>query len=127
MKTEIKLQVGKAQYSDIGRDIVRINIANRPPDIERHDLIRLWLHNRSVVVVVRGNEEPNIINLDIDIRRLLDVDVGEVHYFKVEKVDWFGKFIWQCRATDPAVRLPAQIAAISFVLGVIGLFLGVFW
>lgn len=124
--TVLKLKVGKAEYDDIGKDIVRIHSHDRrPAEVNRHDIIRLSVGAKSVVVAMRGNDTPGIINIDIDLREDLGLlSVGATYDFELRKVGKVGQFLWQWSATDPAVRLPAQIAMVSFGLGLIGLVLG---
>lgn len=124
--TILKLKVGRAEYDDIGRDIVRIHRDDRrPAEVNRHDIIRLSVGAKSIVVAMRGNDTPGIINIDIDLREELGLSVGGTYDFELRKVGKVGQFLWQWNATDPAVRLPAQIAIVSFCLGLIGLALGV--
>lgn len=123
--TKITLEVGLASLSDGGRDIVRINARDRPPGVDRYDIIKLTVGNQSKSVTVLGNDSPGVINIDIDLRNQLGVDDGRHYEFEVEKLGLFRQFLWQWYATDPAVRLPAQLSIISFILGAIGLFLGI--
>lgn len=120
----IRLTVGKAATDDIGRDVLRINYADRPQGISRHDIVSVEVNGRSAIVAIRGNDEPGIVNFDVDTRDDLRVLPGETYEFELRRI-WFGRLRWYWDATDPATRVPAQIAVISFILGLIGLALGI--
>ncbi|MCV3205745.1 hypothetical protein OHD62_05665 [Mesorhizobium sp. YC-39] len=120
----IRLMVGKAATGDIGRDILRINHADRPHGISRHDIVSVEVNGRSAIVAIRGNDEPGVVNIDVDARDDLRVLPGETYEFELRRI-WFGKLRWYWNATDPATRVPTHIAVVSFILGVIGLALGV--
>lgn len=121
----MQLKVGKAGRDEIGHDIVRIHHKDRPEDFDRHDIVRIRVGKQHRLVTVRGGEEPGVINIDIDNREDLGIAVGNVYDFQIEHVCIWRRIWWQWWATDPAVRLPAKIAAWSFALGFFGLLLGV--
>lgn len=122
---EIELKVGKADFADIGRDLVRINIKDRPENVNRHDIVVLNVNGKSALAVIRGNDEPGEINIDIDIRDDLALQLGKRYSFIIEKAGCFSRLWWYLRARDPAVRIPAWLAFWSVVLGFAGFILGV--
>lgn len=124
MTHKVNLKVGPADYDDIARDMVRINIKDRPCQIGRHEIISLRVGNRRKLVTVRGNNVAGTINVDIDNREDLGVVLDQTFEFELKRARWWEKVVWQWGATDPAVQQSARIAALSFVLGLIGLILG---
>lgn len=126
MTYKIMLKVGKAEHSEVGRDIVRINYRDRPKFLKRHDIVWLRVGGLRRLVTVRGNDAPGVINIDIDNREDLEIEEGSEYEFDIELAWAWRRVWWQLWATDPTVRMPAKIAAWSFAMGFVGLALGIY-
>jgi len=116
--------VKHADDDEAGKDIARISKMNRPSNVSRHDIIHICANDKSVLVKVLGLNTDGIIKIDLDIRERLGLTVDNSYNFHFERANFWHQSLWQWSATDPAVRIPARIAAISLVLGAIGLVSG---
>ncbi len=94
--------------------------------IARYDIAKLsnTENSKSLLVLVLGHDDDSAIYMPYDIRRALGVDKGGKLDFSIEKVGKFGKLRWYFKTPDPAVHLPAWIAAVALGLTVLGAILG---
>lgn len=118
------LKVERVLNGEAGRDLVRINFDDRQGNSRRRDIVELRVDGRRAIVALLGRDDRGGINIDFDVRKELEVEVGRFYEFDIRRLSWWGKLRWYMGATDPAVRIPAKIAVVSFVLGGIGLIVG---
>jgi len=126
----IRLVVKKAFETDVYRDIARV------PEIHRKDqtgrtvpegsVCKLSTPGRSVYVLLRGvgDETEAGIWLDERTRNRLSLSVGHQAEFEFHPCGLWGQTCWAWSASDPSYRVAARLAVLSVLLGVVGLFLG---
>lgn len=88
----------------------------------------LEYRGRFVPVVARGllSNERGVIALDLETReRLGNLALNTEYEFKIHRSTWVERVTWAWAATDPAYRIASKISIVSFILGIIGLILGV--
>lgn len=117
-----QLTVKALPPNDSGRLLVRVNKAYRA-GIPRYGIANLTNteNNKSVRVLVLGHDDDSAIFMPYDIREALGVDKGGKLNFAIKKACLLGKCWWLLRTPDPAVHVPAWLALISVLLGVIGI------
>ena len=76
-------------------------------------------------MILRGSdaEEP-IVKLDERIRNRLGVETDREYEFGLSKGGPLASFTWAWKASDPAYRVMARLAALSVALGFIGVLVG---
>lgn len=107
--------------SDNGRLLVRLNIKYRDR-ILRYGIGRLTnsRNAKPVKTLLLGHDDDTAIFMPYDIREALGVSKGGSLSFTLQKVSWLGKVWWLLRTPDPAVQIPALLAVISVILGILG-------
>ncbi|QPZ90643.1 hypothetical protein [Thioclava electrotropha] len=117
-----KLPVKALPANDSGRLLVRLNKAYRA-GIPRYGIANLSNaeNAKSVKVLVLGHDDGSAIFMPYDIREALGVDKGGSLNFSITKVRWPGKIGWLLKTPDPAVHVPAWLALMSVLLGVISI------
>jgi hypothetical protein len=77
-------------------------------------------------VAVRGQKQSDAAEIYMDeiTRDALGVEAGRAYNFQLYRDYWKGYVFWAWNASEPAYRVPAQIAMISAALGLLGLILG---
>ncbi len=128
-KSMLTLTVHELPVEDCWKDLVRIpheyRVDVNSKRIRRAKICEVTINGKTRLLAVRGCEEKDArILVDSPTRHKLDIDVGKSYEVKLRPVWWFGYWKWAWSAADPAYRVPAQISLISLVLGIIGLFLG---
>jgi hypothetical protein len=128
-KSKLTLSVHELQVQDCWKDIVRIprdyRVDVNAKRIRRAKICKVTVNEKSKLLAVRGCPEKDArILVDSPTRHDLEIDVGNSYEVELRPVWWYGYWKWAWNAADPAYRVPAQISLISLVLGVIGLFLG---
>ncbi|MEE3317894.1 MAG: hypothetical protein VX202_09010 [Pseudomonadota bacterium] len=120
-----KLPVKGLPSGDGGRLLVRVHDSHKA-GIERYDIAELanTENGKSLLVLVLGHNDDDAIFMPYDIRRALDVDKGGELDFSIEKVGKCGKLRWYFTTPDPAVHVPAWIAAVALGLSILGALLG---
>jgi len=126
----MNLTVEQIPEKDIWRDFVRIPHSHRKDQegkgIPRGTVCSLRVNDKKRLVAVRGCPNAGArIQIDDVLRHKLGLTEGQTYNIELRRVTWFGYWRWSATASDPAYRVPAQISLVSFVLGVIGLLLGV--
>ncbi|WP_397547363.1 hypothetical protein ABUL39_02975 [Rhodothermus marinus] len=132
----LELQVRRARQEDVYRDLVRI------PEVWRKDCngevipegsvckIKILKDNRTRTgyAIVRGvgDESGRVIYVDERLRNFLGIKPGDSVQVVLKKTGLIGQLIWAWRASDPAYRVAARLAVLSFILGLLGFILGVF-
>lgn len=121
-----KLPVKGLPSGDGGRLLVRVHDRYKV-GIERYDIAKLanTENGKSFLVLVLGHDDDGAIFMPFDIRRALGVDKGGKLDFSIEKVGKCGKLRWYFTTPDPAVHVPAWIAAVALGLSILGAILGV--
>jgi hypothetical protein len=139
------LTVRQLRYSDVYRDIIRVNKTYRTDERNKDKplkegqvyLIRVRetkdgrVRERKCLAVLRGYEasaEPEI-RMD-DFTRgedRLDVKWGEPYDFEFKKVWLIGRLRWAWNASEMGYRVASQIAIVSFFLGLWSLLLTIDW
>ncbi|GAA4216455.1 hypothetical protein GGQ68_002593 [Sagittula marina] len=120
-----KLPVKGLPSGDGGRLLVRVH-DHYKVGIERYDIAKLanTENGKSLLVLVLGHDDAGAIFMPYDIRRALGVDKGGKLDFSIEKVGKCGKLRWYFTTPDPAVHVPAWIAAVALGLSILGAILG---
>ncbi len=125
----MKLMVEKLPAEDAWKDIVRIHEPDRLDGdgvvIRRGTICRLEVNGKSTWVIARGlPKRHGVIQIDLNLRSELDVDEGAAYEFTLTRISWLKTLWFPWKASDPIYRIPAQLALISFALGVVALALG---
>ena len=125
------LKVGVAKVEDVYKDIVRVPEANRKNDCDRNITegsvckVRVASNRTEVYAILRGNRDGDTeIKIDEYLRNKLGIEKGKEYEFTF-KTRWWYQFCWPWSATDPGYRISSQIAVISFLLGLLSIFLAV--
>jgi hypothetical protein len=125
----VRLKVRKLPEEDVLKDVVRLGDAYRD-GIPNQTICLVRANRRKARGFVRGwgesstGSEP-IIGLDAAMRRKLGLEKDVEYDFQLIPLGGLGQFLWYLGASDPAVRLPAMLALVSLIVGVIGFFLGI--
>ena len=126
---KLTLTVHELPVEDCWKDMVRIprdyRVDVNGKRIRRAKICEVTMNGKSKLLAVRGcpEKDPRIL-VDSPTRHDLDIEVGNPYEVELRPVWWYGYWKWAWSAADPAYRVPAQISLISLMLGVIGLFLG---
>ncbi|MBL8578365.1 MAG: hypothetical protein JNK47_14165 [Mesorhizobium sp.] len=130
----MKLRVEEATWEEVFIDMVRIPADYRKhPDgtrIKNGSIVRIGHNGKKVFVLARGmrdRDSERVIYMDAFTRDALGVEAGrdEIDSVDIRAASWHEHLCWYLRASNPAVRVPAYIAAGSVVLGIISVALGV--
>ncbi|MBL4603204.1 MAG: hypothetical protein JKY84_10680 [Emcibacteraceae bacterium] len=116
-----KLKVTTLSNSNNGRILVRLNFKHRNK-FKRYSLAKIIKNNgskESIIVMLLGFKEEDAISMPIDIREALKVDIDDELDFKLENACLLERLCWYFFSPDPSVRIPAQLAAFSILLGII--------
>jgi hypothetical protein len=115
------------QSADCDKGIVRIPISVRGDTIERGQWYEVSVAGRSTVVRVFGtSKDGNVIQMDLTLRKRLDVNVGKPYNFRVRPVGpfkevWYG---WRLHP-DVGIRVSTALGLWGLLLAGVGLVLGV--
>ena len=128
-KSKLTLTVHELPVGDCWKDLIRIPREYRldvyVKRIRRARICKVTINGENKLLAVRGCPEKDArILVDSPTRHDLDIEVDNAYEVELRPVWWFGYWKWAWSAADPAYRVPAQISLISLVLGLIGLFLG---
>lgn len=125
------LLVVQAEKEDVYKDIVRI------PEDQRREGHGFAIREATLCVVRTGElhtyvfvrgltaRSDAVMGMDDRTRNLLGVSTGQRYDFEIEPAGLVGRFVWAWNAAEPAYRVSSQVALVSLLLGIIGLFLGV--
>lgn len=126
------LMVRELQSDSVWKDVVRIPHAFRKDANNQHivrgAVCKLSVGGRHKFVVVHGSplKEQAVILIDSKLRTDLKLKKGVAYQFSLRVCTGVvDKWRWMWTASDPLMRVPAQLSLLSFALGVIGLLLGV--
>jgi hypothetical protein len=125
-----RLSVLMIGEGDVYKDIVRVNETFRIIGgklLTEGSLGRLTCRERSVYVVIRGNQdrEEAAIWMDGRTRDRLGISAGQQYEFGLRKAGCWGSFRWAIGSSDMAYRVMAYLAVLSVILGAAGCVLGI--
>jgi hypothetical protein len=124
----MKLEVHQVIRADVYKDIARIHHTQRN-GLAEGTVCCLSVGNRHKLVAIRGlpDREKGKIRIDDVTRSALgfqDFDGTFIEAdFEVEKVSFIGRLRWTWTASEPSVRIAAQLGIVSLFLGVLSLVL----
>lgn len=122
MRTWKSLQVESLDRADQYRDMVRVNYHSRGRVVKEGQIYLLTRRNtKGILVCVRGHEIPDVILIDDQTRRKINIEKGQIHDFNFRKVGAIGQLIWTYNASEPNIRIAAQMGIISLTMGLISL------
>ncbi len=125
------LTVEALPSADVWKDVIRIPHHHRKDvngeRLERSAICSLTVPNRGTkFVVLHGcHKSDAIIQIDSKLRTDLHLKVGNQYDFQLNRASLIGTWRWMWNASEPMYRVPAQIGLISFVMGAVGLVLGI--
>ena len=126
-----KLRVVKADKDDIFEDIVRISGEKRIDSRGKHIIngsicsIVVSPSGKKIRAILRGWEGgENIISIDEKLRQCLGIEVGKEYEF-IFSSSIFDNLAFPWFASNPGYRISMQIAIISFILGLISVFVSI--
>jgi quercetin dioxygenase-like cupin family protein len=121
-----KLKVEDAFHDDIYKDIVRIHWQERGKRNRIGAIVGISVDGSTPrFFSLRGlsNKYKGEIRFDHVTRDELRLRTGDVHDFAIKETNPWQKLLWAVRATDPAARIAACIAAWSVFIGILALVL----
>lgn len=127
----VKLEVKRARGEDVFGDRFRLNAKFRKDSsgslITAGAICWILVGNRKALAVARGlpTAEGATIRLDDALRKRLAVTDGDRLDFEFRLAGTVGALRWAWSATEPGYRVSARLAALSVVLGTVGLALGI--
>jgi hypothetical protein len=126
----VRLEVKGLEPEDCWRDIVRIkkhyriDRSGRP--IARGRICIIKTGDREAWVVMHGRETDEcVIQIDLNLRRILGVRKDQVHDFEITQLSWLRALWYPWKASDPGYRISGQLGLIGLFLGLVGILLGV--
>ncbi len=120
---EMLLTVKPAYDGDNYKDTIRIHSSYRN-GLKSGRLGRVSVvGGENTIVAVRGldNQDREIIRVDLETRRRLQVSLDKPYDFTLKRIWPWQAVLWACRSSDPALRVATWIAVLSFVLGLVGI------
>ena len=128
----MKLNVRKANYEDVYRDIIRIPESHRydrnKRKIKEGSVCKVTIDGVSTFAILRGygdSVEP-LIFIDERLRDKLKVYEHDQIEVQLKQTSPIGQFRWAWNASETAYRVATRMALLSVILGLIGLVMGVF-
>jgi len=121
-----ELNLAQVDRHEVYKDIVRIHESSRG-GIKSGKICWLYVSGYGhTVVSVRGLKDcqRSQILMDEAMRERVGLsqnDIGTRIKFHLQEGDWFDTILWMLWATDPAVRLPAWMAFLSLLLGLLAM------
>src|SRR5262249_8587120 len=121
----VSLVVHELEKDEFLHDIVRVHYSHRQ-DIKAGQICCLTVNGFTVLAAARGapKNDVNGIWLPDAMRSHLGLKKGMRAEFKIEKARWDQQFAWLWYSSDPVNRTAGRLGVISFILGLIGLALG---
>lgn len=116
--------VGRCPENHTGQGRALINYKRRD-GTKRFQIVRLMAPGGLVAyaAVVGHYDDERIIKLDYDLRKTLGFKIGQEAQIEVKKCRLLGMIRWYLTVPDPLVRVPAYLALVSTMLGLISLVL----
>ena len=129
----MKLKVEEADWDEIFTDMVRI-----PADFRRHPngnkiengrVVRIEHGDKHVFAIGRGlpgRDSDPVIYMDEFTRRKLGVRTGsQIESTNIRAATRREQVVWYRKASNPVVRVAAEVAVVSLGLGALSVVLGV--
>ena len=123
----VTLTVKDAALSDVFDDVARLHLDHRPA-AKAGRIILIQNGKLKAYAVARGlasGMSKDQISIDSALRERLNVKVNQAYNLKLRRVGFWGEVRWAWDSTNAMPRVAARLGAISFLLGIVGLFLGV--
>ena len=120
------LKVTQASADEVFTDTIRIPKAHRG-GISNGSVVRIDHNGKCALAIVRGfSHDPSpAARMDEFVRERLDVKVRDyINVADIRLANWHEKLRWYWNASSPAIYVPARVAVISLVLGVMSILLG---
>lgn len=116
--------VNRCPEKHTGQGRALINYKKRD-GTKRFQIVRLMAPKGSVAyaAVVGHYDDEHIIKLDYDLRKTLGLELGQKAEIEVRKCRLLGILQWYLTVPDPLVRVPAYLALLSTVLGLVSMLL----
>ncbi|WP_169583493.1 hypothetical protein [Rhodobacter capsulatus] len=122
-----EFEIEKTDHDRVRRKQVLI-AKNFRDGAEPHDIVCLTTTTGRYIyaeVIGRKKASDDKLGLELTDRSNLGLSVGDRVELEVTRCGLFGKIVWYVTNNDPQLRISAILAVISFVLGMLGLLLGV--
>lgn len=118
--------VSKCPDKHTGQGRALINY-NKRDGTKRFQIVRLTgPGGRFAYAAVVGHyDKEHIIKLDHDLRKALGVEVGQKVEMEVKKCRLLGILRWYLTVPDPLIRVPAYLALVSTVLGLLSVVMSI--
>lgn len=131
----MQLETKQLEKEEIYRNIVRVFDNERVDErskkvIEEGEIARITVREtgKSIYVILRGNKNgEKTIKIEEYLRNRLGVDLNTKYEFYFKKAGIFGSYLFAWNATEVGYRISARIALISLLLGIISLFISIFF
>ena len=123
----MQLTVIDATRDDVFGDIARLDLKHRP-NSKAGKIILLDVAGQKTYAVARGlrsGSSADQIALDSALRERLGIKTNQTYEFSVLQVGFWGELCWAWHSTDALPRIAARLSALSVLLGLIGLVLGI--
>ncbi|MFP1632335.1 hypothetical protein ACLB6G_11395 [Zhengella sp. ZM62] len=110
------------KHAGLGR--VLINYQRRD-NAKRFQIVRIVSENgrQAYAAAIGHYDDPSYIKMDHDLRVALNLNIDDNVQLEITKTGIIGSYIWYIMARDPAIRIPAILASISVILGVLSIYL----
>lgn len=125
-----ELQIGLLYKDDVYKDLARVAESHRRSSdgqiIPEGTLCLVTMGSRKARLFLRGDQSADspAILLDERTRNVLGVEVGQVANLHFKPLGSWGEIQWAWSATEPAYRIAARIAVLSFFISIVGLIIG---
>lgn len=127
-----RLEVHQLADDDVYRDIIRVNAAHRKNEkgeaIKEGRVILIRGNGRKCFAVLRGyqaSSEPRIYMDEFTRTDKLGVRWLEPYEFEFKPVGLIGQLRWAWNATEMGYQVASRLAVLGFIMGILGLMLGI--
>lgn len=116
--------VRQAPEKHTGNGRVLINYQRRD-NAKRFQVVRIVAPagKQAFAAVIGHYDEPDVIKMDYDLRATLGLEENDRTSLEITRCRLPGTIWWYLTARDPLIRVPAILAAVSVLLGVLSLVL----
>lgn len=129
------LEVHQLSASEVYRDIVRVNEAHRTDKrmerIKEGKVCLVRANGRECLAILRGYQDSSDSEIRMDDYTRgpdkLNLKVNHSYEFEFTQVRFLGTLRWAWTASEMGYQIASRIAIISFLMGLVGLVLGVDW
>ncbi len=127
-----RLEVHQLSDDDVYKDIIRVNAAHRKNEkgetIKEGRVILVRGNGGKCFAVVRGYQasaEPRIYMDEYTRTEKFDVQYSQTYEFAFKPVGLVGQLRWAWNATEMGYQVASRLAVLGFIMGVLGLMLGI--